>query len=269
MQDFLNVTGIVGVALINRRIRPCFVKLDERLDSSQQLALSQGLMQVVGDTSEEFDTFEFYFAEERVWLHKLTNGVILLVLVDPRLEVATYQQHLARLQAEFAQDMYQVLSAFKQRAGIVSSSNRTLTRTLGTVPKPVGPPPPPAPPKPAQPYSKPTRALPQRSAVVASMNELSTYGTQYLGKMVVANYWRGSRPNVPVLQKFEIDRQGNIAHPEGNAPCPEVELQALQDWAKDYVERCSQVIRNLEGMIRQDCPQVYQLLLTKDKSSGQ
>ncbi|NJK61163.1 MAG: hypothetical protein HC918_14295 [Oscillatoriales cyanobacterium SM2_1_8] len=65
------------------------------------------------------------------------------------------------------------------------------------------------------------------------------------------------------LQKFEIDRHGNIAHPEGNAPCPEAELQAVQTWVKDYVGRCSQVIRNLDAMVRQDCPQVYQLFLTK------
>jgi len=220
-------------------------------------------MQVVGDTSEEFHTFEFYFAEAWVWLHKFPNGIILLVLAEPRLEVATYQKRLARLQAEFAQDVYQVLSTFKQQAGIVNSSSRP----LGTVPKPVAPsPPPPAPPKPVAPYRKPTRTLPQRSAIVASMNELSAYGTQYLGKMVVANYWRSSRPDVPVLQKFEIDRQGHISHAEGNAPCPEDELQALQDWAKRYVERCSQVIRNLEAMVRQDCPQVYQVLLTKEKS---
>ncbi|MGQ9867105.1 MAG: hypothetical protein ACUVSQ_12650, partial [Pseudanabaenaceae cyanobacterium] len=137
-----------------------------------------------------------------------------------------------------------------------SSSSRTVTRTLGTVPKPV------------EQYSKPARTLPQRSAIVASMNELSTYGTQYLGKMVVANYWRSSRPDIPLLQKFEVDRQGHITHPEGNAPCPEAEWQALRTWVKGYVERCSQVIRNLEGMIRQDCPQAYQLLLAKEKSSG-
>ncbi len=260
VQDFLNVTGIVGVALLNRRIRPCFVQLDERLDGNQQLALSQGLMQVVGDTSEEFHTFEFYFAEAWVWLHKFPNGVILLVLAEPRLEQATYQKHLACLQAAFIQDMYQVLSAFKQQAGAVTSGNRTLIRTLGTVPKP------PAPPKSVEQYRKPTQALPPRSAIVAAMNELSTYGTQYLGKMVVANYWRSSRPNVPVLQKFEIDRQGRISHGEGDTPCPEDELQALRDWAKGYVERCSQVIRNLEAMVRQDCPQVYQMLLTKEKS---
>ncbi|MGQ9867106.1 MAG: hypothetical protein ACUVSQ_12655, partial [Pseudanabaenaceae cyanobacterium] len=135
VQDFLNVTGIVGVALINRRIRPCFVNFDERLDSNQQLALSQGLMQVVGDTSEEFAAFEFCFAEERVWLHKLPSGVILLVLVDSRLEPAIYQQHVAQLEAAFTQDAYQVLSAFKQQSGTVnSSSSRTVTRTLGTVP---------------------------------------------------------------------------------------------------------------------------------------
>lgn len=259
MQDFLNVTGIAGVALINRRIRPCFVKLDDRLDSNQQIALSQGLLQVVGDTSEEFDTFEFWFAEERVLLYKLPNGLILLVLADHRLDVAMYEQHLAQLQAEFAQDLYQALSAFKQIGGTVNSNSRTLTRTLGSVPKPA---PPPAPPKPAQQYSKPARAVPQRSAVVAAMNELSAYGTQYLGKMVVANYWRNSRPDLSVLQKFAIDRQGNISHPEGNAACPEEEVRAVQTWAKNYVERCSQVIRNLDAMISQDCPNGYRLLLT-------
>ncbi|NJK61164.1 MAG: hypothetical protein HC918_14300 [Oscillatoriales cyanobacterium SM2_1_8] len=147
VQDFLNVTGIAGVALINRRIRPCFVRLDDRLDSSQQIALSQGLLQVVGDTSEEFDAFEFWFAEGRVFLYKLANGLILLVLTDHRLDAEAYEQHLRQLQADFAQDTYQVLATFKQIAGTVNSNSRTLTRTLGNVPKP---PPPPPPPRPAE-----------------------------------------------------------------------------------------------------------------------
>jgi hypothetical protein len=46
------------------------------------------------------------------------------------------------------------------------------------------------------------------------LNKLSLFTTQYLGKVVVTNYWKSSRPASTWLSEFEIDRSGQITHPK-------------------------------------------------------
>ena len=46
IQNFLNLAGVVGITLTNRRMRPYFQGLDTILDRTKQ-ALGQGGLQVV------------------------------------------------------------------------------------------------------------------------------------------------------------------------------------------------------------------------------
>ncbi|HEY9884968.1 MAG TPA: hypothetical protein V6C98_15290, partial [Thermosynechococcaceae cyanobacterium] len=62
IQDFLNLPGIAGVALMDGRSRPYFCGIDQALNFQQKEALAQGILQVVETIPDSFDVFEFQFA---------------------------------------------------------------------------------------------------------------------------------------------------------------------------------------------------------------
>ncbi|OIP70697.1 MAG: hypothetical protein AUK48_13300 [Oscillatoriales cyanobacterium CG2_30_44_21] len=91
--------------------------------------------------------------------------------------------------------------------------------------------------------------------LLVALNKLSEFTTQYLGKVVVTNYWKSSRPSeFPWLAEFEVDRSGSISHPKQAAiACTTEQHQQIQAWASAYVKRCKQVIRDFDKMLVQDC----------------
>ena len=102
--------------------------------------------------------------------------------------------------------------------------------------------------------------------LLAALNKLSNFTTQYLGKVVVANYLKSSRPaDVSWLLEFEVDRNGQVSHPkQATIVCTPEQLQQIQSWVTVYIKRCKQVIRNFDQMLVQDCLDVRQrqILLT-------
>ena len=102
--------------------------------------------------------------------------------------------------------------------------------------------------------------------LLAALNKLSNFTTQYLGKVVVANYLKSSRPaDVSWLLEFEVDRNGQVSHPkQATIICTPEQLQQIQSWVTVYIKRCKQVIRNFDQMLVQDCLDVRQrqILLT-------
>jgi len=90
--------------------------------------------------------------------------------------------------------------------------------------------------------------------LLVALNKLSNFTTQYLGKVVVTNYWKSSRPTSSWLAEFEIDRNGQISYPKQTAISLNTEqLQQIQSWVAAYVKRCKLVIRNFDQMLEQDC----------------
>jgi len=90
--------------------------------------------------------------------------------------------------------------------------------------------------------------------LLVALNKLSNFTTQYLGKVVVTNYWKSSRPTSSWLAEFEIDRSGQISHPKQTAISLDTEqLQQIQSWVAAYIKRCKLVIRNFDQMLGQDC----------------
>jgi len=96
IQDFLNSAGVVGISLTNRRMRPYFYGLDTVLDRTKQ-ALGQGVLQVIENVPEGFESFEFYFAGHIVLIYKLTHGLVLLVLTDSDLKLVDYSRGITKI----------------------------------------------------------------------------------------------------------------------------------------------------------------------------
>lgn len=63
IQDFLNLPGIVGLALIVQRSRPCFCRIEQALNYQQKPALAQGILQIVETLPKELESFKFQFRD--------------------------------------------------------------------------------------------------------------------------------------------------------------------------------------------------------------
>ena len=333
IQDFLNLPGVVGIVLTNRRMRPYFYGLDAVLDRTKQ-ALGQGVLQVVENLPEGFESFEFHFASHVVFIYKLTHGLVLLVLTDSGIKITDYRRGITKIKYLIETDTYNTVAYFKLLLGSVTqhslpstnwNSHNAQTSIQAKAPaqptthsfiSPIG-----------NRQETVTSRSPSSSSVsdqnsqtnnqtskipsvnsntngqiqsnttksqappatssttlaavnlskeadrinksvsaktdteeykldelLAALNKLSNCTTQYLGKVVVTNYWKSSRPDSAWLTEFEIDRSGQISHPKQVAiACTPAQQEQLHSWVASYLKRCKQVIRNFDQMIEQDC----------------
>jgi hypothetical protein len=120
VQDFLNLPGIVGVALIDGRSRPYFCGIDQFLNFQQKEALAQGIRQVIATTPSDFSAFEFQFTGNQVYIYKLDEGLILLVMADSALAYQDYLEAITTLQSALKEDLNNAIATFRLLAGNVT-----------------------------------------------------------------------------------------------------------------------------------------------------
>lgn len=291
VQDFLNLPGITGVALMDGRSRPFFYGVDQALNFQQKEALAQGIQQVVETTPEGFEFYEFQFTGYQVYIYRLDHGMILLVVTGAGLVHLDYENTVERLKTELKHDAANAIANFRLVAGNLTLSNQYWKQSpaspAGNTYRPI-PTPSPAPSPPvssngaAEPVAKTTSQPPvvRDSPVIepiasaaaapppeeppvtvkdliAALNHFSQFTTQYLGTTVVANYWKTTRPNnIEWLNHFQVDRsaQFTLSDPETlnlSHPVTPEQHQWVQTWAEEFIKRCSKVIRDFHSIIEQ------------------
>lgn len=286
IQDFLNLPGIAGVALMDGRSRPYFFGVDQALNFQQKEALAQGIQQVVDTTPEGFGSFEFQFTGHQVYIYKLQHGIILLVLTGDKLVQTEYHQAISQLQGELQKDAANAIATFRLMAGnitLTSQNQQWATKSgisdaasaspAATAPvaepvtnirnghtgspakAPASPPPSPPPVAPAPPVTAPPPALSAKDVVLA-LNQMSQVATHYLGNIVVANYWKSSRPNVEWLLQFQADRSAQFTFKPATPTdlshlLSAEEEQWIREWVAAFVSRCSKVIRDFQEILQQ------------------
>jgi hypothetical protein len=311
IQDFLNVPGIAGVALMDGLSSPYFrgFELSQQTEftASQQAILAQSIQQVLETTPEGFNSFEFQFDFYRIYLHKLNQGITLLVLTGNQVSRQVYTQAVRRLLIELQIDQADPIAEFRALALDIpllpalpllpfdhlplrhlpltlpvhssqsihsgqpdsgsppasplkppelnsSTSSPAQSVELTLVPEPLE--------KPGQlPDRKPEIRKPESDShvnlkdILAAINGLSQLTTQYLGTMVVSNYWKATRPPVDWLNHFQIERSGqmtfSVQMPSQRLPILTAEQhRCLQAWVLAFIEHCSHVIRNFAKIVR-------------------
>ncbi|MFE4104807.1 hypothetical protein [Almyronema epifaneia] len=313
IQDFLNLPGIAGVALMDGRSRPYFCGVDQNLNFQQREALAQGIQQVVETTPADLESFAFQFASCQVYIYKLSQGLILMVLTRERLAARPYYAAIAELKASLQQDLSNAVATFKLFAGAAHLSPTDNSETsVAAKPSPPLPPiaqaatgseprsastqaePPPVPTASAQSAAAvekpplaaeaveptavakkpalPRSAAPTQAELLTALNQLSEFSARYLGKIVVANALRSSRPqDIDWLQLFEIDRKGAITlkiDKNLNSRLSQEQSIWVQRWASAFAEKCTKIIRNYPQLLEEETfdPKCYWLLF---KSASQ
>ncbi|NJO41644.1 MAG: hypothetical protein HC769_14875 [Cyanobacteria bacterium CRU_2_1] len=289
VQDFLNLPGIAGLALMDGRSRPYFCGVDRSLNFQQKEALAQGIQQVIDTTPSDFEFFEFQFSGHQVYIYKLECGIILLVLTAANLALPTYVETVERLKSELQRDVINAIATFRLLAGNTTLSGQNYwkpgieTGSTASIPSQSGIPnhplttehpnssngsshPPsqtqptpsasPVPratsPSPEIPSPKPDHLATSKEVLVA-INHLSQFTTQYLGPTVVTNYWKTTRPDVEWLSQFQVERTAQLSLPETVAllPLSDEQHQWVQAWVAAFIDRCAKVIRDYPKTVRQ------------------
>lgn len=271
IQDFLNLPGIAGVALMGRRSRPYFCGIDQSLNFQQKEALAQGILQVFETIPDEFESFKFHFSGYQVHIYKLEHGIILLVLTQENLVDADYLKTIKNLKAALGEDIGNEIATFRLLAGTVSFPGVAVTRRTtsttqrlptmnvvagnhqpATVPLDAAPTPPLTPMVPPEPLVS-TLTL---EDAIAALNSLSKFTTQYLGTHVIANYWKSTRPQADQFNQLQIDRTAqfslvNATPQQLQTPLTPDQQTWLQTWVTQFINRCAQVIRDFPALIQQ------------------
>jgi hypothetical protein len=247
IQNFLNLPGLSGIGLIDGRNRPFFFGPDIQLNTGQQDALAQGIQQVIETIPAGFDTFSFRFTHQVVHIYKLDQGLILLVLMADQMPLNTYRSAIHQLTATLMEEPQNVVPTFRMLAGCVTlSSSSMMPPTPDVAPAEVIPTPIPAMPAPPQ------AATVSMADLVAAMNHLSEGATQYLGKIIVTNTWKQSRPDHPWLEQFELHKDGHFALPSQTNPTTPVtpeQHQWVRDWVSAFMVRGSRTFRNFQDLL--------------------
>lgn len=114
----------------------------------------------------------------------------------------------------------------------------------------------------AQPLDLPT----DMKDVLAAVNALNQLTTQYLGTLVVTNYWKSTRPAIDWLNHFQIERSTQMTFSVQNPsqPLPSLTPEQhrwLQEWISAFMERCSKVIRDFAKITQQSLTEQQKAIL--------
>ncbi len=86
--------------------------------------------------------------------------------------------------------------------------------------------------------------------MLAALNTLSSFTTQYLGNSVIVNYWKASRPDVAWLKGVEIDRTAQFSLPSDVATTlTEQQCEWIRAWVAAFMKRCGQLIRDFSTLV--------------------
>lgn len=265
IQDFLNLPGIAGVALMDRRSRPYFCGVDQALNFQQKEALAQGILQVLETIPDGFESFKFHFAAHQVYIHKLDHGIILLVLTHDNLVYSDYLKTIKNLKAALREDISNAIAIFRLNAGNMTlsgvttrshngstaqTSTTSVSKVLSTPPAPTQ-----APPEVPQATAQPPPTVSLNDAI-AALNHLSKFTTQYLGTHVIANYWKSTRPSHEWLTCIQVDRTAQLSAIDVTPQQLQTQLSpeqqaSIREWVAEFIKRCSQVIRDFPSVVQQ------------------
>ncbi|MEO1519545.1 MAG: hypothetical protein AAFU78_02040 [Cyanobacteria bacterium J06633_2] len=132
IRNFLNLPGIIGVALIDRQARHFFAIDQHHLNWRQKDALSTGIQQIILTTPPTIDCFEFQFSHHRVYTYRLQQAYVLLVLASNSLEYAAYFPVLSMLKSELQVDLNNAIASFRLAISNASTQKQPISSASDT-----------------------------------------------------------------------------------------------------------------------------------------
>jgi len=118
--------------MMDGRSRPFFIGIDQALNSQQKDALVQGIQHVIDTTPPDFDSFEFQFTNHQLYIYKLDQRIVLLVLTQDDIVQEDYLRVIRRIKTSLQVDMNRAIATFRLLASELSFSSQSMRRFPAT-----------------------------------------------------------------------------------------------------------------------------------------
>ena len=216
IRDFLNVPGVVGIALLSGHSEPVFYSNNSAFALRQQELLAQSILQVIETIPAEYEVLEFCFAENQIMLYRLPRKIIVLVIKND-----------SCVMEKFA-EAFQVVRSWLEKNSATPF-------------------------EPFQPL--PTVQSPALKDLIDALNHLSQFTTNYLGVAVIVNYLKASCPTTEWMAQFQVARSGQVSFlgelSELEQAVSVQEHEWFRAWVEQFIRRCSHAVRNYAVLVEQ------------------
>lgn len=247
VEDFLNVAGIVGVALMNGPQLDYFCHLNGTLQAEDKALFAQNVSQVFETVPTEFAEVELQLQTHWTHLYRLDRSRIFVVWLGN----AADREHYGRL-------LPTLLGLLKDAPGRVL--DQFAAHTIGATSQPAT----------VASVESPLEAgvpmLPSLQDMLQVMNRVIDAGVEFLGRRILTNQVMMARPDDPWLSAIALDGQGMLVAPGDQLlePLTPVQYASLKIWVDEIILAVRRVIRNFREILMQDLSPIDQALLFEE-----
>jgi hypothetical protein len=133
IRDFLNVPGIVGIALVSGRSEPVFWTQHPVFAKAGRNDFLKNLLQIVETIPPEYEMLEFRFIEHQIALYRLQPDLIVLVIKDSSLNSEQFISafEALRSQVTISQTSVKLLPKLQEVIDVMDRLSHFTTQYLG------------------------------------------------------------------------------------------------------------------------------------------
>ncbi|MBE9032842.1 hypothetical protein IQ266_24200 [filamentous cyanobacterium LEGE 11480] len=245
VQDFLNVAGIVGFALMDGPQLDYFRHLNGTLQPQDKALFAQNVAQVLETIPTEFFELELQLQTHWTHLYRLDRSKVFVVWLGNAADRQRYASVLPPL-----------LQVLKDIPGPVLDQLHALTAEVAA--------PSLAAPSFADPVESEPVMLPTLHDVLQVMNQVIAAGVEYLGKRILSNQVLMARPHDIWLSPITFDMQEYlVASPQMSLhqPLTIEQYRSLKQWVDGIIQAVRRVIRDFREILERQLSPFDQSLL--------
>jgi hypothetical protein len=238
VQDFLNVTGIVGFALMDGPHLDYFYHLNGRLQAQEQVLFAQNVAEVCATIPPEYWEFDLQLQTHWTHLYRIDRAKVFVVWVGNSADRQRYRTTLPPL-----------LQILRDMPGPALDQLHILTHGAGTesgIPIPIA----------TATETSNEAELPSLSAMLGAINHVIKSGVEFLGKRILANQVLMARPQDAWLSQLSLNSDSQlVASPQLLAQAAPLTLEqyaSLKHWADEIILAVRRVIRDFREILERE-----------------
>jgi hypothetical protein len=238
VQDFLNVAGIVGFALMDGTQLDYFHHLNDSLAPEDKTLFAQNVAQVFATIPTEFFELDLQLQTHWTHLYRLDRAKVFVVWLGNAADRQRYQTVLPPL-----------LQTLKDAPGPALDQLHVLASAAHPIDD-------------GQLELEPM--MPSLQMMLSAINQVITAGMEYLGKRILANQVLMTRPSDEWLKQVSLDAQGRLVSTTQiplQAPLTPAQYASLQRWADAIIQAVRRVIRDFRDILETELSPLDQSLL--------
>jgi hypothetical protein len=259
VNDFLTVPGIAGFAVMDNRSPMYFCHLDGTLKPQDEGRLALSLTQILGSIPLEFNQIELHQRNYQTHLYRIDYATLFMVLAHSSLEIDRYHLILPiflETLRHSREDLIQEVQASQPQAiaeAAIHATPAPLSAHIDTV---------------ALETLLETLTVdptPSMQAMLEAFNRLAHLAVGYLGKIIITNQIKTTRPADEWFAQFTVDAQAelviNPVHWNGQTILLPEQHRLFQEWAYQLIRATARVIRTFQEDVETGLSEADKVLL--------